>query len=405
MTSRAGGVESVGWPPHSQVETPWRQAQRSGSRADRTLSTVVVSMPPAIAELQPVLRADLLVQVETAVQEIAELDRSHGRGLDALSVLLLRTESVASSKIESVEASVDDYARALHGVRSNSSAVSMVAATEALALLMDDVSTNGTITHAPILRAHATLMQADPSEIAYAGRFRDLQNWIGGSDHSPRGALYVPPPPETVADHVDDLMRFANRDDLLALPQAAIVHAQFESIHPFTDGNGRIGRALINAVLRRRGTTHRVLVPLATSLVADRQRYFSALSAYREGDIAPIVRCFAEASRIAAHEATRTAARLQEVPAEWRGLLGPVRAGSAVAKLLDVLPARPIMSSDDACAAVDAPRSSVFSAIGRLQEAGVLRPLTDRRREQVWGASAILDELDDLGLRVAEASR
>ena len=80
---------------------------------------------------------------------------------------------------------------------------------------------------------------------------RTVQNWIGGSDYSPRDALYVPPPPDTVHAYMNDLTEFANRTDIPVLIQAAIAHAQFESIHPFTDGNGRIGRALINTIFRR----------------------------------------------------------------------------------------------------------------------------------------------------------
>jgi len=203
---------------------------------------------------------------------------------------------------------------------------------------------------------------------------------------------------------MDDLLAFTNRDDLPVLVQAAIAHAQFESIHPFTDGNGRIGRALINTVLRRRGATTRVIVPLASALVAHRDRYFDLLNAYRRGEARPLIATFAESSRIAASESRVTATRLREIPEEWRGLVGPARGGSAASKLLAVLPSRPILSSEDACAVVDAPRSSVFAAINRLRDAGVLRPLTDRKRDQVWGAALILDELDDLGMRIARAS-
>jgi hypothetical protein len=81
-----------------------------------------------------------------------------------------------------------------------------------------------------------------------------------------------------MAFYMNDLLVFANRDDLPVLAQAAVAHAQFESIHPFTDGNGRIGRALINAILRRRRTTSRVVVPLASALVAHRDRYFDLLA-------------------------------------------------------------------------------------------------------------------------------
>ena len=186
--------------------------------------------------------------------------------------------------------------------------------------------------------------------------------------------------------------------------QAAIAHAQFESIHPFTDGNGRIGRALINTVLRRRGATRRVVVPLASALVAHRERYFDLLNAYRSGSVKPLIASFADSSRIAASESAITARRLREIPAEWHEMVGFVRSGSAAAKMLGLLPSRPILTSDDACAAVDAPRSSIFAAIDRLRVAGVLRPLTDRKRDQVWGAGAILDELDDLGMRIACAS-
>jgi Fic family protein len=343
--------------------------------------------------------------MEAALAEIVALDQSHGDQLDALGILLLRTESVASSKIESVEASLDDYARALHGSKANTSAMSMVAATKALAALIDTTDRSGHIDSAPLLAAHKALMADDPSEYTYAGRWRDVQNWIGGSDHSPHNALYVPPPPDTVSSYIEDLIAFANRDDLSALAQAAVAHAQFESIHPFTDGNGRIGRALINAILRYRHVTRRVVVPLASALVAHRDRYFDLLGAYREGEVRPLIASFAEASRIAATESRTTARRLADIPKEWLDMVGRIRAGSAAAKLIALLPAQPILTAEDACAAVDAPASSVYAAMERLRDAQVLRPLSDRTRNQIWGASLILDELDDLGVRIARAAR
>ncbi len=108
------------------------QTHRGGTREDRTLRSVTVSLPPYIATINATVDAEIAVEVEAAMGEISRLDGTHGPELAALSTLLLRTESVASSKIERVEASVDDYARALHGGRGNSSAVSMVAATAAL---------------------------------------------------------------------------------------------------------------------------------------------------------------------------------------------------------------------------------------------------------------------------------
>jgi Fic family protein len=362
-------------------------------------------LPPFIADRVVALDSEIAVDLETATSEIAKLDGSHADDLAALGGLLLRTESIASSKIEQIEADVDDYARALHGVRSNASAVAMAAATAALQQMIETVGPTAPIRLSAITSAHAALMRVDAAESATAGELRTVQNWIGGSDFSPRGALYIPPPPETVSRYMADLMTFSNRRDIPALLQAAIAHAQFESIHPFTDGNGRIGRALINTILRRRGVTTRVVVPLASALVVRRDEYFDTLDSYRSGDLTPLLSTFLRSTRIAAAESRITAQRLHEIPDQWRELIGSVRRGSAASNILALLPGTPILSSDDAIALVDAPRSSVFDAIGRLSDAGILQPLTDRRRNQIWGARVILDELEDLGVRIDAAVR
>jgi len=292
----------TGWPAHRYETRPWRQRQRGGGRADRTMAEVTVALPPPIADRAVPVDAASAAEMDAALAEIVALDRIHGGQLDALGAMLLRTESVASSKIEMVDASLDDYARALHGSKANSAATSMVAATAALEALLRDTDRSGRIQADALLTAHGALMASEPSERDHAGRWRDVQNWIGGSDHSPRNALYVPPPPDTVPAAITDLLGFANRDDVAVLAQAAVAHAQFESIHPFVDGNGRIGRALINAILRRRRATTRVVVPLASALVARRDRYFDALGAYRTGQLRPLIGSFATASRIAAAE-------------------------------------------------------------------------------------------------------
>lgn len=391
------------WPAHEHQSRPWTQTYRGGTREDRTPRTVTVSMPPKITEISISLDAQTSTDLESAMAEIVKLDSAHGTDLTALGTLLLRNESVASSKIERVEATIEDYARALHGIRANPAAVSMAAATTALDAMIGSVGGNRPLRLSAITTAHQALMRDDPTEVTEAGRLRSVQNWIGGSDYSPRGALYVPPPPDTVGDYMRDLVDFANRADMPALLQAALAHAQFESIHPFTDGNGRIGRALINTVLRRRGTTTHVVIPLASALVARRDTYFEVLNRYRDGEVGPLITTFAESARIAASESHITAIRLGEIPAEWRESIGRVRRGGAPDKILDLLLSRPVVSAEELVSLVDAPRSSVFSAINRLRDAGVLHPLTDRMRDQVWGATAILDELQDLGVRIAAA--
>ncbi|WP_082612195.1 MULTISPECIES: Fic family protein [unclassified Nocardioides] len=390
--------------PHATAVEPWRQNVRGGTIDDRTLREVRVSLPPPIADLDLQVPPALAADAENALRHLAVLDATHGRELASLSTLLLRAESVASSKIEQVEASMDDYARALHGNRSNASATSMVASTRALDDLISSVTDGSPILLDRILRAHGVLMADDPSEAPYAGRLRDMQNWIGGSDHSPRGAWYVPPPARLVEPGLRDLLTFANRDDVPVLTQAAVSHAQFESIHPFTDGNGRIGRALINTVLRRRRATSRIVVPLASAIVVRRQDYFDALGAYRAGDVAPLLASFTRGTTIAALESATTAERLVALPPLWEERAGYPRRGSATARLLENLLDVPVLSADDAQTHLGGAASSTYAAIGRLHETGIIRPLTTRSRNQVWIAADVADELEDLGVRIGAAA-
>lgn len=403
--ARGKSDPNLGWPACERKTCAWRQTSRGGTREDRMLREITVAIPPFIAEQPVPVNASLATEMELAMREIAALDASHGGTLEALGVLLLRTESVASSKIENVEASLEDYARALHGIKTNKSAVSMVAATRALKRMIDDVGRTKRIEIETITSSHAILMTDAGKEREYAGRFRDMQDWIGGSDYSPRGALYISPPPESVLDLMNDLVVFSNRNDIPVLAQAAISHAQFESIHPFTDGNGRIGRALINSILRLGGATSRVVVPLASALVAHRDRYFDLLGEYREGDPRPMIASFAISSRIAAAESRVTASRLNEIPKDWRDMVGRVRTESITDKLLTLLLSKPITSAEEMLSIFKAPSTNIYRAIERLHSAGVLRPLTDRKRNQIWGAGLVLDELDDLGVRIAKAAR
>ena len=127
----------------------------------------------------------------------------------------------------------------------------------------------------------------------------------------------MPPAPERVSELMNDLITYLNRDDVPVLVQAAIGHAQFESIHAFTDGNGRIGRALVSAVLRRRGVTRNAVVPLASGLLARREDYFAALGFYRQGQPSPLILLFAQSARAAALASRETIARLKSMPVQW----------------------------------------------------------------------------------------
>ncbi|MFT2753211.1 Fic family protein [Clavibacter sp. Sh2088] len=383
------------WPQHENRTVPWQSTGRRGSREDRVFSEVAVSIPPRLRDVAvpSTPPRDLL----RARYETEELERVAGDLLQPLAGFLIRMESVASSRIEQVDASTTAFARALGGLRENPSAMSMVSAGRAITALIDASTT--AIELDAILRAHELLMRDDPGEREHAGRVRDVQNWIGGSQRTPRGALYVPPPPELVQELLIDLLSFANRDDVDPIAQAAIVHAQFESIHPFTDGNGRIGRALIGAVLRRRGMTPTTVLPVASALAADTVHYFGLLTAYRAGDVEAIITDVALCVEIAAREARGTARSFLMYSDAWRREVG-MRAGSATDQLLDMLVGLPVFTAEQLAARAGLGDRAAYRAIEQLQESRIITEVTERKRDRVYAVTDVLDEFEDLDDRI-----
>ncbi len=393
------------WAPHTFELRPYRQRLPRGPRADRQLREITIGFPPFIRDRDFPIERPLAAMTTASAGDLGHLDLVHGRTLEALNHLQLRTEAVDSSKIENVDASLADYGRALLGVGANASAVSMASATAAISRMIRDAETTRSVRTEAILTAHHELFRRHPDEAHRAGTVRTTQNWVGGSDYSPATALHVPPPPETVPDYLDDLVAFANRDDVPMLVQAAIVHAQFESIHPFIDGNGRIGRALIHAVLRRRRATRHLTVPIASALVAHRERYFDALSDYRQGAAAPIIAMLASATSIATAESWRTAANLRNLRTEWTDAVGGTRPGTALHRLLDLLTEEPIVNVELVVERVDTTGSTALDSITTLADAGVLTKAARSRRAPVWLAKSVLAEVDDLSSRIQESSR
>jgi Fic family protein len=397
-------LPTAAWPAQSVETLPWQQQLRGGTREDRMLRSVDATVPPLIAGLDYVPTLPVVVAAEDALLAVAQADTEAEGHSAALSRFLIRTESVASSKIERITASAEDFARAIAGQRSNSSALSMVAASSALHQLVTSAGEQKSIELDDLLQAHESLMRDDPNEAEYAGRLRDMQNWIGGSDHSPRGALHVPPAPERVPELMQDLLAYLNRDDVPVLVQAAIAHAHFESIHPFTDGNGRIGRALVSASLRRRGVTTHAVIPLASGILARREDYFDALGEYRLGDPAPLISLFTRSAHVAALESRVSIEKIKKLPDEWAAEVKP-RKGSAAAALLSIFYDHAVLTADEVERLVGASTSVAYTAIRKLEETGVIREITGRKRDKVWVANDLLAELDDLDRRIQTAMR
>jgi Fic family protein len=395
------------WPPVGWEDRTWTWHDAGGrpsNRADREFERYRSAVPAEISDRPLPLSDDTHLVLSDAQAALAVLDAEGRFDLTALAGVLLRSEAVASSKIEHLEADPRDVAIAQLGIRTGKPDAARVAGNaEAMLLAINLVNPTDPLRLDVVLTLHRVLMTSDPYEGRWAGRLRDEQSWIGGSDRTPRDAAFVPPRPELVPRLVDDLVTFANRDDIHAIAQAAVLHAQFETVHPFTDGNGRTGRTLIHTLLRRRGVLGRTVVPLSTVLLADTSAYFGGLGAYRDGDLDGWVRQFATAAHVAASEGRLLASDMEEVHARWRDQVRP-RRGSGAEALLDVAIRQPVLDIDVVERHLGVARKNAYEAIERLVAADVLEEVTGLGRNRVWAADDVLELVRDLERRVGRRS-
>ena len=202
---------------------------------------------------------------------------------------------------------------------------------------------------------------------------------------------------------MDDLIKFTGRTDVPLLSQAAIAHAQFETIHPFADGNGRTGRALIHAMLRGHGLTRNVTVPVSAGLLIDTRSYFDSLTAYREGDPASIVEKLAEASFAAIANGRQLVLDLRTIREGWAESV-TARRGAAAWRLADLLIRQPVIDAATAAAELQMTSQNVLRAITPLVNAGVLSEFTGFTRNRMWQANQVLSALDDFAARAGRRS-
>ena len=377
-----------------------------GSRRSRTSFTYRAYVPDPIRELELALPGDVGLLVSDAEGEIRVLNAGRGvRGLEAVGSLLLRAESVASSRIEGLELSQRNLARALFDSEAARGTARAVAGNvRAMAAAIEIGDRRGRLRVVDIIDIHRALLVGTDDD-AIAGQVRTVQNWIGGRLNSPIDAEFVPPPPDLVPALLDDLAAFLNRDDLPAVVQAAIAHAQFETIHPFVDGNGRVGRCLIHTVLRRRGLAPRVVPPISIVLAANARAYVQGLTAYRIGDAVEWSRSFAYTCRLAAAESTRLAGRLDELFASWRERAGSPRKGSSAARLIELLAAFPIVDIASAQRALSVSNEAARLALATLEAGGVVQQITAGRYRRAWAAEDLFELVNEYEHDLATPTR
>ncbi len=362
-------------------------------------------VPHPIIDWEPTLDASTWDRVSRASDRCRGLGAQHIRGELPAEWLLRRAESIASSTIEEIRPSARRVARAearlsLFGEEppdTEMQALRNIGITRHASQL---ARSGADLTVESLRDLHATLMGDDP----IAGRLRDRQNWVGGGAlGGPLAARHVGPPAELVPGLLDDLVAYVNRSDGVPLVRAAVAHAQFETIHPFPDGNGRTGRALIQFMLLREEVIGRGTLPISSALMLEKTRYFDALDASRRicapydearsAAVQPWIEMLAEAAIHACILHDRLNAHVEALRQRWasRAAAHRIRSSSAAFRLLEHLPSHPVMTATSARELLGTNERTARHAVTRLAGAGIVEQRSAGRRNRVFECGDMMD--------------
>lgn len=364
-------------------------------------ATVEAAVPARLAQWDPELSTTTVRRTEragAAVQRFGDRLRTRTGAVgvgEAAARLLLRSEGLASSSIEGLRAPAAAVAIAeITDGRPEGDQASWVA--DNLAVIIDALGTPPPLTTGILLGWHERLMRhASTVEARHVGGWRDVLGWVGGPN--PRLAAHVAAPAEDVPNLMEDLMTFVGRDDLDPVTLAAVAHAQFETIHPFADGNGRIGRVIVGWILRSRLQVN-YPPPISLQMARDVGGYQAGLTLYRQEEVDAWVAWFADAVTAAAEASTGVLDRVGEVQDQWRRKTSDLRSDSAARRLCELLPAHPVLSALTAAGLLRISRQAAAIALVALEGRGIVVPLQGgaegrNPRERWWAAQSMLDLL------------
>jgi Fic family protein len=390
------------WPIVTYEERDWEPVRRVASYSLQELGRhpYQAAVVPPIAEVEIVLEPATRTMAAEATAAIAAFDAEVGATMVPFEALLLRSESAASSQIEQLTASAKAVLMAEAGDESRSNARGIAANTAAMRRA---IASADNLSGEAIIEMHRELLAESAPDIV--GHWRDQQVWIGGRLTSPHQATFVPPHHSRVPAAIDDLVAFVSRADVAVFEQALLAHAQFETIHPFPDGNGRTGRALLHALLRAKGLSHSATVPISAGLLADTSAYFDALSAYRRGEPDLIVQLGAEATFLAIQNARTLASDVAAIQERWREAVAHIRSDALAHRLINTLLASPLVYGRDLEERFGVSAPTANAAITALVEAKVLSRANGGLRFRRWIAQDLATALDDFAARSKRRSR
>ena len=382
-------------------ELTWSPAPAGARKAERSPRRYRAWIPATVADYEPILQTATAALCERAGTAVRQLNADPGTllALEGLGRQLLRSEALASSQIEGLSISHRKLAEAEFADLANYRAREIVGTVRAMERALEIAAGEQKFTVESIEAIHREIAVVPPLD-RIAGQIREEPSWIGGVD--PSRAEYVGPPAKQVRPLLEDLCRFIERDDISPVAQAAIAHAQFETIHPFGDGNGRVGRCLTQAILRRRGLARSYVPPISIVLGAKKDAYISGLEIFRTAAVDSWVAYFARATELAAIEARVFSEEVEDLQSDWRAVLAPIRADSAALALIDLLPRFPIVTAAAAEDEVDRSRRATLTGLERLADAEVLTRHRNQKKGDSWEAKELFSLLDEFERRVGQ---
>lgn len=350
---------------------------------------VPAPLPPPIA-----WDGEIVTALSAADLAIGRLG-GEGRRLPHPNLLIrpfVRREAVLSSRIEGTVSGLGDLLAAEAGARVRRNAADLQEVANCVRALEYAVERLETLPLSLRLvrEAHKLLMTDVRDNAAAPGEFRRTQNWIGAPGSTPSTATYVPPPADALADCLKDWERFLHDRTLPALVHAGLAHAQFEAIHPFLDGNGRVGRLVITLLLMERGVLPAPLLYLSAWFEAMRSEYYARLlGTTRAGEWTEWLIYFLRGVAVEAEDATRRIRQVDALMAEWRRLLGGEKSRLPEA-LLVLFAENPFWTTTRVARRLDVAYTTAARAIDRLQAAGIVAPVGGARRNRLYCAEAML---------------
>ena len=368
-------------------------------------------VPPPLPPIPPVSLNGLQVLMEQANQVLGRLD-GLSLSLPDPSLFLyfyLRKEAVLSSQIEGTQSSLSDFLlfenEGSPGIPTDDfrEELNYVAAmNHGLQKLRGGFPISGRL----IREIHEILLAKGRGSGMQPGEFRTSQNWIGGT--RPGNAHYVPPPPGEVANCMGDLEKFihAERPDLPLLVKAALVHVQFESIHPFLDGNGRLGRLLITFMLAAENVLSQPLLYLSLYFKTNRSRYYELLNRVRShGDWEAWLDFFLTGVKEVAEQAGETARKIQKLHASDRQKIEQLgRPAASALRVYLHLQQRPVMGVGRTAKAIGVSAPTVTKSLEHLRQLGIVKEITGRQRDRVFRYEAYVALLNE-GTEVEKTRR